>query len=284
MHEKSTEQNQLADASARFALLLLFMSATFAACGSNKLSTAEAERVIAQYPKIADVGASRVEAVSQAEGSNEAIVRVALSDARFNAKLRRYDSGWQWEFVETTAGGSMPPDRAIADLYEGQRLKRAAAWAKEHASQYESTISAVDRYSENMPRRTDWAFTVIEWNLLRKGSAEAYRTFSPSVERAKIADSLETPASDAWGSEILLNFDGNARRATFVSNGADGTKGTADDVICLVIGAKAFDDFYDKVMWDYTKVWKLPEGLQSAIDAVVKEPANRKAEFSRVVQ
>jgi hypothetical protein len=37
-------------------------------------------------------------------------------------------------------------------------------------------------------------------------------------------------------------------------------------------------------MWDYTKQWLVPEGLQPAIDKAIDEPANRKSDFSKLVQ
>jgi hypothetical protein len=265
------------------ALAIIVLVCSVVAC-SKQLSATEAERVITAYPKVSDVGGAKVEAISQADGSNEAIVRVDLGDTKLNAKLRRYDKGWQWEFVETTGGTWLSPDRAIAEIYEQQRMKRATAWANERASKYEATILAMDRYSENMPRRTDWDFTVAEWDRLRKHSAQIYRTISPSPERTKIAESLERPATDAWGKEVLLHFDDQTRTAAFVSTGPDAEKSTPDDVICLVVGGKHWDDFYDKVMWDYVKYWTVPEGLQPAVDKAVEDRKNRKSNFSKVVQ
>jgi hypothetical protein len=208
------------------------------------------------------------------------LVSMAVSSAACSRQLSAPEAGrviaaypgWQWEFVETSGGAWLSPERAIAELYDQQRMKRAIAWADERTSQYEATIAAMDGYAENMPRRTDWDFTVAEWDLLRKTSAKAYRTFSPSPERTKIAESLEKPAIDAWGNEVLLHFESKTRTATFASTGPDGQRGTPDDVICLVVGGKNWDDFYNKIMWDYVKQWTLPEGLQPAIDKAVKKP------------
>jgi hypothetical protein len=97
-----------------------------------------------------------------------------------------------------------------------------------------------------------------------------------------MAQSLKQPAIDAWGNEVLLHFDSKTRTATFVSTGPDGRKGTSDDVICLAVGGKNWDDFYHEVMWDYVKQWTLPEGLQSAVDKAVKE--RKTSRFSKVVQ
>ncbi len=272
----STWSRNLRIASLLSAVLLM-------ACNS-KLSSAEAERVISANPKALEIGSVRVEAVSQADGSNEAIARVALGDTKLNAKLRQYDKGWEWEFVETTAGTWLPPERVIAELSEQQRLKRATAWANERAAQYQQTIAAMDAYSGNLPRPPEAAFNIIEWDKRRKMSASAYRNIAPSAERTKTAESLESPAVDAWGNEVLLNFDSSTRTATFVSMGPDKQKGTPDDVICVSKGYRNWDDFYDKVLWDYRKTWRVPEGLQGAIDRAVEEPEDRKAEFSRVVE
>ena len=270
-----------------WALLLpvgLFVSATVLAACSKQLSASEAERVIAAYPKASDLGVVHVEAISQADGSNEAIVRVGFGETRLNAKLRRYDKGWEWEFVETKAGTWLSPDRVIAEIHEQERLKRAIAWANERLSQYEATIAAMDRYSDNMPRRTDRDFSVAEWYRLRKMMADLHRSFSPHPQQHKTVESLEKPAIDAWGNEVLPHFDSKARTAMFVSKGPDGRQGTPDDVTCLVVGGKNWDDSRQEIMWDYVKRWTLPEGLQSAVEKAIEEPEDRKAEFSKVVQ
>ncbi len=88
---------------------------------------------------------------------------------------------------------------------------------------------------------------------------------------------------DAWGREVLLSVDNSKRLATFLSAGPDGVKGNEDDVISLVVGRKNWDADRNEIMWDYTKVWRLPEGLEPVLVKVVEKPENRKAEFSKVV-
>jgi hypothetical protein len=266
--------------------IAVILAVGFSAACSNKLTSEEAQRVVAAYPKAAEAGTIIVDGVSQGDGATEAIARVAIGDSHFNAKFRRYDKGWQWESVETNGGMWLAAERAVADVSEQQRVKRAAAWAAERAPQYETTIAAMDLYGDtgNMPRRTDWNFTIVEWQRLRAMAAHAYRTFSPTPERLKIAEAHSNPAKDAWGHEVLLNFDNSKRQATFLSVGPDGVKGTDDDVISLVVGRKNWDDDYDKIMWDYTKTWRLPEGLQPVLDKVIEKPENRKAEFSKAVK
>ena len=225
--------------------VILALAGALSGC-SGKLSTSEVERVIAAYPGVSDVGPVKVDAVSQGDGSNEAFVQVALGEVRLNAKLRRYDKGWQWEFVGTKAGTWLSPEVPLNEMREGQRMKRALAWANERASQYEATIAAVDGYSEFMPRLTSQPFDVLEWTSNRKFMAKTLRLVAPSPERSKILESYGKPAIDAWGNEVLLNFDSSSRTATFVSTGPDGQNGTPDDVLCLVVGTKKWDDFITK--------------------------------------
>lgn len=264
--------------------IAVVMAVAFSAACSNHLTGEEAQRVVAAYPKAAEAGTIAVDGVSQADGATEAIARVSIGDSRFNAKFRRYDKGWQWESVETNGGMWLTADRVVADLSEQQRVKRSVAWATERAPKYETTVAAMDLYSDNMPRRTDWEFTIIEWQRLRHMIAKIYRSSSPSPERTKIAEALENPAKDAWGHEVLLNFDNRQRQATFLSIGPDGAKGTDDDVVCLVVGRKQWDDDRDEIMWDYTKTWRLPEGMQPVLDKIIEKPENRKAQFTKTVE
>jgi hypothetical protein len=89
------------------------------------LSRDEAVRSIKAHSAMRDTDDIAVDAVSLS-GPNQAIVRATLLGQITNLKLRRFDSGWTWEFVETKTGGWMPPETAMREVREPARQKRAA--------------------------------------------------------------------------------------------------------------------------------------------------------------
>ena len=105
-------------------------------------------------------------------------------------------------------------------------------------------------------------------------------------DKARLGEEIERkekPESDAWGHEILLHFDAEPRTAVFGSFGQDGKRGSPDDIMCIVKGQRNRDTLYERTMWDYTKEWHLPEGLQPAIDRAVKDKEDRAAKFVKAV-
>lgn len=268
---------------------VVVIAATFVTGCSGDLTRKTADRVVSQNPKAAGIAPVATEGISKTSDS-EAITKTRLGEDLYNLKFRRYDNDWKWEFVETKGGGWIAADELLDELQEKQRLKRAEAWAVGQLEAYTKTIAEMDEYSDNMPRRTDWSFDVMSWSRLRKSMADLLGSFKSSAtpdKRAEIDESikrLQSPAFDAWGNEILLHFNSSDRQATFVSLGPDKQKGSADDIICIVSGRRNWDNSRDEIMWDYSKAWRLPEGLQPAIDKAIEEKENRGATFTRVVQ
>lgn len=272
-------------------LVLTIVAMMSAGCG-HQLKAPEADRLVSAHPKAQGLTPITTEAVSSTSDT-EAITRTKIVDQILNLKFRRYDNGWRWEFAETKGGGWIAAEEVLGSLQEAARVKRANVWATSHAADYQNTIAAMDRYSESMPRLTSKSLTFTTWNEHRHLLADfskqilAIDKAIDAERRARLESeiaSVDQPAMDAWNHEILLAFDDSKRQATFLSIGPDGKKATADDVLCLVTGRREWDSSRNEAVWEYTKQWLLPEGLQGAIDAAIKQPANRKAEFSKAVE
>ena len=75
--------------------------------------------------------------------ATEAIVRATIAGTTTNLKLRRFDTGWTWEFVETKAGGWVAPDVAVGQIREEQRTIAAAAWAEQNKAAYTRTAKTI---------------------------------------------------------------------------------------------------------------------------------------------
>ncbi|MGE3519253.1 MAG: hypothetical protein AB7J63_09905, partial [Vicinamibacterales bacterium] len=217
-------------------------------CGPRALDATAALAAIEQNPASTDLGTKglQIEGIAQADGSAEAIARVKVDETSQNWRFRRYDTGWQWEMVETRSGGWIDAEAAARNIVESRRLARAMDWASRNRSDYEQTFRSMDDFSQNLPRRTEVPLNVETWDQGRSIMAALVRHggLSP-VEKEERLKSLEGPMFDAWGSEILMSFNDESRSATFLSVGADKLKGTNDDVICVVSGAKAWDDSYE---------------------------------------
>lgn len=122
---------------------ILPVCALFSVLACNRgLSRDEALRSINTHSTIRTTDDVTIDALSQS-GPNEAIVRATLLGRTTNLKLRRFDSGWTWEFVETKVGGWIPPETAMAELREPDRQKRATAWADAHRAEYTRTAWAL---------------------------------------------------------------------------------------------------------------------------------------------
>ena len=269
------------------ACVTIVLASFFVTSCSRDLTRSEADRIVAEHPKATGITPVTTEGISKTSDS-EAITKTRIGGQVFNLKFRRYDKQWRWEFVETKGGGWLASDELLDQLQEKERLKRVDAWAATQMEAYIKTIASMDRYSDYMPRRTDWPFDVGGWLKTRKMILDLRRSFTPKgQDPAKYEEEtkqLEGPAFDAWGNEILLHFNSTERKATFVSLGPDKQKGTDDEVICLVSGQHGWDDFNDRIAWDYTKAWQLPEGLQPALDKSIEELENRRATFTRPVK
>jgi hypothetical protein len=254
---------------------------TASGCSQGKLTVSDAQAVLENSSLLSKVKPIRVEAVSHANDSTEAIVRTAIGDSVYSFKLRKYDDGWRWEFAETKSGGWAAPDVVVGQLLEERRAKKVRDWADEHRSKYEWTIRAMNGYSEDLPRRP--AMTMHEgWLAGRDWSVRAIKS-SPRSEDEKKQALFKSNGSehDAWGAEILSSFSDEKRAAVFISIGADGQRNTADDVICIAQGTREWDNEFNTTLWNYYKSWQVPEGLED----IAKPFATTKAEIrtSRIV-
>jgi hypothetical protein len=94
-------------------------------CGCSRgLSHDEALRVISGHKALRASDNVSVDAISSTSAS-EAIVRTTIAGETLNLKLRKFDTGWTWEFAETKGGGWIAPDVAIAQVREIRRVEAA---------------------------------------------------------------------------------------------------------------------------------------------------------------
>lgn len=286
----------------RSVVVLALAIVTFG-CGGG-LTAKQAETVINANSSIRpNSDAVRVEAISQEAGRNEAIVRATIGGSTLNFKLRKYDTGWQWEFVETQGGTWIAPNIAIAEVREKNRQPRVAAWARQNSDAYAKTLEVLDDYSDNLPFLPAKPFTVVEWlnerhfeakilgdmyvGLTREVTAGKH-PFVVADQKAALAAGMarvaalgDDSAKDAWGNEILLNFNGDERSAVFLSPGPDKVKNTDDDVICVAKGEKTWDE---GERWVYRKTWRLPEGLDSVVQPYLTEKKRGSVEYAKLIK
>jgi hypothetical protein len=225
-----------------------------------------------------------VDAVSMSS-QTEAIVRATIAGQTSNLKFRKFDTGWAWEFMETRNGGWIAPDVGVGQIRETNRQRRIVEWVTKNQDAYQRTIEGLDGYSDGLPNRIDTPFTVTEWRRMRmflgeielrsiEDSQRHPEGYEPDAitplaieRRRRRAQARMAPtASDAWGSEFLINFDFSEHQAVFLSVGPDKQKATDDDVMCVAKGRKeAFEGGIGGLRWAYDKSWVLPEGLDAVV-------------------
>jgi hypothetical protein len=251
------------------------------ACNSG-LSRDEALRSVKTHTTIRATDEISIDGISQGAPS-EAIVRATLLGHTTNLKFRRFDSGWTWEFVETKVGGWIPPEAAMVELREPDRKKRAAAWAEAHRSEYERTAWALNILAIYVPGgRPDLVpFTVQQWFYARHRTAQFFDhrpDMTDGVQRAALM--RNDSATDAWGSEFLVNFAAAERSATLVSAGPDKSKNTDDDLVCVTMAQSLIED--GELRWGKTYSWTLPEGLGAVVVPYTDKPGAIR--FTKVVR
>lgn len=231
-------------------------------------------------------------AISQS-GENEAIAKTTVNGAEMTLKFRRYDNGWRWESAETKVGAWLAAAETVKQIREDDRRLAAKKWAEANKAQYEKTVRILDEFSRLLPRRTDESLEISTWidrkkkfakivADLRAEQARSGKILEPS--KSLLPEDPAAPVFDAWGSELLLHFDSSARIATFLSVGLDKKKGTADDVIVQAVGERAWDDFHDEIMFNYSKRWQVPEGLEDATRAAADKDETRAVNTVQVIQ
>lgn len=199
------------------------------ACACNRgLSHDEAVRVISTNKSLRPTDNVAVNGISSS-APNEAIVRTTIAGETMNLKLRRFDTGWTWEFAETKGGGWIAPDLAVAQVRESNRQRRIVEWVAKNAVLYRNTIIRIDDYSSLLGTK---AFQLIE------------------------------TMPDTWDSEVVVQSHDDNNEYVFLSKGPDKQAGTDDDVVCVVKRRLAVDGMR---MWTYDKSWVVPEGLDAVV-------------------
>ena len=198
--------------------IAIVLAALCGACSGGKLSSEEALRVIRSNSTITTKDTVAVEAVSQAEGAAEAIVKAKVNAATMNLKLRRYDKGWQWEFAETNGGSWIAPHLALEPMREEERLARAAEWAKPHLEKYALTATVLALQCHPCPRSGD-EFDLQSWDARRKMLLGVFER----KQNALALRAFREGALDGWEKPIEVGrFDSSKRAVAFRSLGPDG--------------------------------------------------------------
>ena len=198
-------------------------------------------------------------AVLSQSGRNEAIVRATLGGRQMRLRFRRYHDRWAWDAAESATGSWLSAIEVVTQVREAARREKAMDWATRHRDAYVSTIKLLDDYTANLPRGLNSSFDEAVW-------AQATQN---------------RPTRDAWGNEILQSVQMLEHTAVFLSTGPDGRSGTSDDVILQVTGETAWDDVDKQPVYQYSKRWTVPEGLEEATRATGTQTVD--VQSSRVV-
>ena len=207
------------------------------------------------------------------------MVRATIRGRTANLKFRRFDKGWTWEFVETKAGGWIATDIAIGQIREEDRSAAASVWADQHKAAYVSTASAINILTIYVPNPTD-GLDVMTWMKQRRRFAEFFKKRPDGPQDRVVVLANDHPA-DAWGSELLANFDSNNNAALILSTGPDKIKGTEDDLVCFSKFRRDIED--GRMVWARDKTWKLPEGLGSVVEPFTDKQTD-KIEYTKVAK
>jgi hypothetical protein len=248
----------------RYAAVAIMVIVTWA-CG-HSLNQAEAERVVKANAAAARVGEIRVDGISQSD-RNEAIVRARFGSTVLNLRLRRYDTGWVWEFAETVAGGWVTPEKAVEQIREERRGHQLKTWLAANEVKYVLTVAFMGSVYFGIGLPDDPKdFTIAGWMKSRKRTAEFMRkqielpTYSPESKAISMAIQsalVGAMPKDAWGNEISTELEEASWTFVAISNGADGIKGTKDDVVYTAKGHVERRETRLK----YLVSWTLPEGI-----------------------
>lgn len=241
---------------------------------SGGLTPEDAKQVVTGNSLMRPTDTVIVDAVS-ATSDTESVVRTTINGHTLNLKLRRFDKGWTWEFVETKAGGWIAPDVAIGQIREEDRNAAAVQWANEHRANYASTAPVIEILQIYAPNPTE-PMDAATWLAKRRQFARFFRN---SPDRYTVL-SNDHPL-DAWGTEIVGRFDASRNWALVQSAGPDKAVGTEDDLACLKSWRRVFED--GRMKWDSVQTWYVPEGLGDVVRAFVDEP-DGEIKYAKVVK
>lgn len=260
----------------RWFALPVFICCLVAGC-SRGLTREAAKNVIEHNEQIRSSDRVSVDGISSTSPT-EAVVRATIAGATTNLKFRRFDTGWVWEFVETKAGGWISPDVAIGQLREEQRNVAATAWANENRDSYAKTartmyLVSVYHVPNPAQRERYTEFLKLKKMLLGLGTG---RAGSEEAQAVLATDSWR----DAWGSDIQFAASHKDSSILLSSRGPDKVSGTNDDVTCLNVFTRGYED--GRQVWHRGRHWTVPEKLGDVLEDFDQE--SDKLEYSKVVQ
>jgi hypothetical protein len=205
-----------------------------------------------------------VEGISQASAqSTEAVVLASIDGGEMRLHFRRYDTGWRWETTETDNGSQVAARVTIAGLNEHKRKARIADWLKLNAPKYTDTAETFWWWTTSAPRLVKDELN--DALMQERYKLTALRAVPISnrtpAEKARLLKKLDPVPIDAWGQRLLSAADPSKRTLLVSSVGPDGKPETADDLTCLFVGYKHFDEERSDVVWDYRPNCVMPEGL-----------------------
>lgn len=247
------------------------------ACGRG-LDHEDAQKIVEESPLIRPTDSVAVEAMS-ALNDAETVVRTTIAGRTTNLKFRRYDTGWKWEFVETASGGWIAPDVAISLIREEQRTVAAANWAEQNAAPYAATAKTMYYVSlYHVPNPSELA-NLEMWKKLTAGIVDMAKRRPDMQDRLPVLTADRW--SDAWGSEIAARYDSKDGSTVLVSFGPDKVQGNEDDLICLNMFRRDYED--GRMVWQHDKRWRLPENLGPVLESHF-DKRNDRIEYSKVMK
>lgn len=251
---------------------------------SRSISTDDALQAVRRHALFKPADRISVDAVSHQAGSTEAIAKTSINGNTYNLKLRRYDTGWTWEFAETKGGTWVSPDVMMTGLREEERATRVQKWVKEEGARYAEAARLLDHFSHDLPRRPDHPFSEEMWDVIRRVAEKYMRAEKDPNEYQKLSIRLIDDRRDPWGTEMILRLDAAKRTGYFASAGPDKKLGTKDDLICVRTGRKEWDGEHEKVLWNYYRTWIAPEGLNGLLADYVDPSHGENIETQRAVE
>ncbi len=252
---------------------------------SRGLSREQAKLTIEQHRSIRPADNVSIDAISSSNDT-EAIVRATIAGHTTNLRLRRFDTGWTWEFVETQSGGWIAPDVALGQIREEQRAAAAAVWAKEHKDAYITTANTmyfVGMFQVPNPTAVEKPHL---WENYKRASINVVKERLARGDKRDDAEALlailtSNQWTDAWGTQLIAEFNSKDNSTMLISLGPDKTRGTGDDLSCLHTFRSGWEN--GSQVWYQHHSWKVPEGLGAAIEPHFDKEDDQ-IEYSQVIK
>jgi hypothetical protein len=220
-----------------------------------------------------------VEAISS-NNDSESVVKATIAGQTVNLKLRRYDRGWAWEFVETKSGGWVAPDVAIAEIREKLRSVAAQAWAEMQREAYRTTafdMNVMMIYAPGPPVISD--LNEEAWLASKHKFISLFERDTRPGMQQRLKVLKDDHAADAWGSEFVMGFNSSKNLVLLTSLGPDKKLSTDDDIICMGQWRQTFED--GGLRWGHFWSWRVPEGLGATVEPFTEKPYGS-IEYSKV--